>query len=539
MEPYPFALIVLVVFWFLRTVRQILFWLYLWQLKEYHVGRFWDHFRTAQGKQIFLNPLLVAKLVAGGGFFAFPAALPPVLFALYFFESAKILRDAARGLLKKPVFTFKVFFLVALALLAVVQTAVLLFLFFLNSPTYFSFGLLLFDIFAPLIVSAIVLAFQPLTALWRRTLLEKAKRKRLSLPTLIVIGITGSYGKTSTKEFLAAVLSERFKVLKTKEHQNSEIGVARCILDELHSQHEIFICEMGAYGKGGIQLLCDIANPKIGILTGINEQHMATFGSQERITATKFELIRALPSDGVAILNFDSDEIKNQIPLSKNINPNLKNIIVYSIKEKNGDIWAEDREIQKEYISFRVCKKNNECVPFRVNVLGAHFMPNLLAVAACAQSLGMSMAEIAQACKKITPEMGGMTLRKGIKGATVIEATYSANPDGVISHIEYLRCWEKKKIIIMPCLIELGRASKQVHRRIGRKIGEVCTHAIIVTKEHFRDVKAGAREVGMKEENVLFLENPEGILQKIKDHVGEEDVILLEGRLPKQLIREI
>ncbi len=122
----------------------------------------------------------------------------------------------------------------------------------------------------------------------------------------MVIGITGSYGKTSTKEILYTILAEKFgenKVLKTKEHQNSEVGVSQCILNDLKPEHKIFVCEMASYNRGGIKLLCDIAKPKIGILTGINEQHMSTQGSQENIIKTKYELIESLPQDGLSIFN--------------------------------------------------------------------------------------------------------------------------------------------------------------------------------------------------------------------------------------------
>ena len=144
-----------------------------------------------------------------------------------------------------------------------------------------------------ILIPLLILSFQIPSALWRKNLINKAKQKRLKFKNLLVIGITGSYGKTSTKEFLATILSEKYKVLKTKEHQNSEVGVSQCILNDLKPEHEIFVCEMAAYNRGGIKLLCDIVKPKIGILTGINEQHMATFGSQENIIKTKYELIES------------------------------------------------------------------------------------------------------------------------------------------------------------------------------------------------------------------------------------------------------
>ena len=129
-----------------------------------------------------------------------------------------------------------------------------------------------------------------------------------------------------------------------------------------------------------------------------------------------------------------------------------------------------------------------------------------------------------------------MRLIKTKDGLNIIDATYSANPDGVISHLEYLKIWPQKKIIIMPCLIELGQASKEVHKRIGQKIGEVCHLAIITTRERFQNIKEGAMEKGMPSGNILFIENPKEIFEKIKNFTKPNDIVLLEGRLPKEAI---
>jgi len=161
----------------------------------------------------------------------------------------------------------------------------------------------------------------------------------------------------------------------------------------------------------------------------------------------------------------------------------------------------------------------------------------------------MSLEEIARACRKIEPGQSGMQLKKGINGFNIIDATYSANPDGVIAHLEYLKIWPAqrdeplfdlryrsvKKVIIMPCLIELGKASKEVHKRIGQKIGEVCDLAIITTRERFEDIKGGA----IKKENILFIENSKEILEKIKIFCKPEDVVLLESRVPPGLLRKL
>jgi len=351
--------------------------------------------------------------------------------------------------------------------------------------------------------------------------LKKARERRKQFKNLIVIGITGSYGKTTTKEFLAHILREKFHVLKTPEHTNSEIGISNTILRSLTDVHDVFVCEMGAYNKGGITLLADIAQPKIGIVTGVNQQHLATFGSMKNLLSAEGgeELVAALPKNGTAIFNGNSkyiDELYKKTKGEKKLVKVPQNIRTY-----------------KDYITFKVNKTS-----FTVHVLGAHNAENILLAVEAARELGMSLPEIAKALKTAPTEISTMQLKKGVNGLSIIDSTYSANPNGVIADLEYLKVWKGKRVIVMPCLIELGKASKEVHKKIGEKIAEVCDLAIITTKEHFKDIKQGAGlpagEAGKTE--VVFMEHPQEIFEKIKGFNGKEDVILLESRIPKELI---
>lgn len=531
--------------WFIRETKAILFWLYLWQLKEYHIGRFLDHFRTEKGKRLLLNKLIFLKAFLFF-FFLILFFTSPVdysenlklllwllfqvairfLLILYLFEAIKALIDVLRKTLKKPVLTQKTVILISAGLL--VEVLVLFFLlFYLKNVYWFAPTVLIFDIFTPLIVSVIVLFFQPIAVLGRNQIIKKAQEKMAQFQNLLVIGITGSYGKTATKEFLATILSERFKVLKTAEHQNSEVGISQCILNDLKPEHEIFICEMGAYNRGGIKLLCDIAKPKIGILTGINEQHMATFGSQENIVKGKYELIKSLPEDGLAIFNGDNEycfELYKKTLIKKRVYG-----LQSSISGLPLDILAYNIRAEKDFITFKLAL-GDEIADFKVNLMGSQNVSNVLAVAICARELGMTLEEISKTCQKIESWQSGFQLKKGINGLNIINATYSANPEGVLSHLEYLKIWAGKKVIVMPCLIELGRASKEVHKRIGQKIGEVCNLAIITTKERFEEIKEGAGD------KALFIENPKEIFEKLKSFCNPGDIVLLESRVPSQLI---
>jgi len=442
--------IFIAIIWCFIFTKLLVFWVWLWQLKEYHWGRFKAHFETQKIKKL-----------------------------LFSFHG-----------IRYPKLTQKVFVILTFGILFE-----FLFLFFIFNFTNYLFYIFLLIpiILVPIIVSILILLLQIPVNVLIKGILKKAEQKRKEFKNLIVIGITGSYGKSSTKEFLAIILSEKYNVLKTKKNINAEIGIAKIILNELKPEHQVFIAEIGAYEIGKIKQIAQMIKPEIGILTGINEQHLSTFGSQENIRKAKYELIENLPKNGVVI-----------------------------IKDKL-DIQAEDIRIEKEYLLFRI-----ELVDFKVNLLGKHNIQNILLAVSCAKKLGMSLEETSRACLKIKPEQGGIKfLRKN--GLTVLNASYSANPAGVIADLNYLKIYSGKKVIVMPCLIELGKASKQIHKRICRKIGEVCDLAIITTKDYFKEMKG-------ENKNILLIENPKNIVVKLNEFCKDGDVILLEGRVPKEVI---
>ena len=498
------------IIWFIRQTKLFLFWVYLWQLKEYQIRRLLDHFRTTKGKRIFLNWLFILKIIL----FIYALVLAEtnittllplslyfklclgwivVLNIFYFGESSKFIFDLLRRQLKKPVLTIKTITIVLSGLLLEILFLLLLLMKFYFNPLknlyWFIFGFLTFDLLTPFWTTILVMPIHLLSIFFKKRIIKKAQIKREQFKDLLVIGITGSYGKTSTKEFLAEILSKKFKVLKTKEHINAEIGIAQTILNDLQEDHQIFIAEIGAYQKGKVKEVCQFLKPQIGIITGVNEQHLALFGSMENLLAGEggWELIENLPQNGKVFLN-GKNEICRQL--------------YEKIKIKKY-LYGENAPLLGE------------------NLEGAKLV---------AKELGISESVIAQAVQEIKNRIPGIELKQGINNCQIINATYSANPDGVIAHLEYLKTFTGKKIIVMPCLIELGSAAKEIHKKIGQKIAEVCDLAIITTKERFKEIKETAKE------KAIFLESPKEIFKKIKSFCQQNDVILLEGRVPQQLI---
>lgn len=539
---------VFILLWLIRAFKSALFWIYLWQLKEYHIGRFLDHFRTHKGKKLFFNFFSISKIVlitlAMFGGYAFYISFL-ILLAIYLAEFAIFIKSVVSRNLKIPKFTLKTSLLTSVSFALVISFLFWAAEFYLQTGKWqiFFIYLLAFDILSPLIISLAILVFQPFFVLARNNILEEAREKikKFNMPGggLTIIGITGSYGKTSTKEFLKTILSSKFNVLATSDHKNSEIGIAQTILEDLNENHNIFIVEMGAYNKGGIKLLCDIAKPKIGIVTGVNEQHLSTFGSMEKLLSAEGgrELVNSLPKGGMIILNGDN---KYCLDLYKNIgksylaiNKKIYTLNPYKIK---SDIWTENVEVKKESLDFVAITKNKEMVHFDVDVLGKQNIQNLLAAVLAAKELGMSLEEISTACKNIRQEQAGIVLKSGVHGLNIIDSSYSSNPDGVMADLDYLKAFEGKKAVVMPCLIELGKKSAKIHEEIGKKIAEVCDMAIITTKDKFEEIKMGAVMIGTPEDKILLCNEPKDILSHITTICKEGDAVLLEGRVPSELI---
>ena len=352
---------------------------------------------------------------------------------------------------------------------------------------------------------------------------QKAKRKENN-SDLIVIGITGSYGKTSTKEMLAQMLSVKYQVLKPKATTILKWGCLKQYL-KTEKSHQIFVCKMAAYRKGEIKAICDIVHPKIGILTGISQQHIS-FGGLKEIIQTKYELINSLPKDGLAIFNGANKECQKLAQRTT-----IRKIVVME------DAIKEIKETA-DFIEFKL-KDHPEMGKFRLNLLGKQNLENFLMALTCALELKVPLKKIKELAPKLKPSPTAMRKIKGKNKVTIIDNSYSQNPDGVIAAIDYLKNFSGKKVIVMSCLIELGKSAPSLHKNIGRKIGEVVDLAIITTPYYFEELKLGTQEAGMKPSQILYLKDPKKILEKISPYFKRENVILIEGRVSEKISKLI
>ena len=282
------------------------------------------------------------------------------------------------------------------------------------------------------------------------------------------------------------------------------------------------------------------------MVTGVNEQHLATFGSLDNLLSAEggIELLHYLPHDGTLVVNGENRYCMN-LYKSADIN---KKLYTVSGTKMASDIFAEDLMITKDDVSFVAMLKEvvsaqdsgepkREAMHFLVNVLGKQNVQNLLGAILVAKELGMSLEEIAKASQNITKGQAGITQKIGIHGIAVIDSSYSSNPDGVMADLDYLNVFNGKKIIVMPCLIELGVESDCIHEEIGKKLAQICDVAIITTRDKFREISNGFMSQGIGSHKILFCDNPREISTMITVMCKEGDAVLLEGRVPSEVIK--
>ena len=275
-----------------------------------------------------------------------------------------------------------------------------------------------------------------------------AKRIIESHKGLIIIGVTGSFGKTSTKNYLASVLAEKYNVLVTPGNFNTLLGVIRTIREHLLPYHQVFIVEMGAKQRNDIKEICDLVHPTIGIVTAVGEMHLETFKSVENIQDTKFELINSLPADGLGVINNDSEYIKSYNGITSHCR-----IIKYAV-DGNGDYKATDVVYGAGGVSFTL---GNE--QYSSRLLGAGNLLNILASIAVADHLGVPVNKQKNAIARLQPVEHRLSM-KVANGITVLDDAYNSNPQGAKMGLEVLKNFAvgegNKRIVITPGFVEMG-----------------------------------------------------------------------------------
>lgn len=354
-----------------------------------------------------------------------------------------------------------------------------------------------------------------------------AKRKIQKMSNLKVIGLTGSYGKTSTKHFLYTILKEKYNCLMTPESYNTPMGICKVIRENLNDSHEVFIVEMGARRPGEIKEICQIVNPMGGIITSIGAQHLETFKSVEKVADTKFELIYALPTDGIAVLNGDNEYCVNNIHKVKT------SVITYGIDNKDVDIHAENIHYSSMGTTFDIHDKTGIVMQCSTIVLGKHNIYNILAAVCMAHEIGLDYDAIGKGIGKIEAVEHRLQIVPTVNGLIVIDDTFNSNPIGSKAALEVISTFgDGNKIIITPGMIELGKKESHYNKEFGKNIANVCQYAILVGAKRTKAITDGLEEVNFPKNRIIIVNNLDEATQKLGGIAKPGDVVLFENDLP-------
>lgn len=355
--------------------------------------------------------------------------------------------------------------------------------------------------------------------------INDAKKRLRDMPNLKVIGVTGSFGKTSVKYYLQTLLQSKFNVLVTPGNFNTPLGVTITVREHLNASHEIFICEMGARHVGDIKEVCDIVKPDMGIITSVGPQHLETFFSMENIQKTKFELADALPEGGLIFLNGDNEYI------SENAGKYDNKVLYYSENEGKG-YYAKDITVSQIGTEFTVVADNGESEKFQMRLIGAHNVINVVGAIAVAHKLGVSLKELRIPVRRIQPVEHRMQMREhGL--VTIIDDAYNSNPIGSKAAVETLAMFDGVRILITPGMVELGDKEEEYNYKFGTYAAKNCDYILLVGKKHTEPIKEGVLSEGFPENKCVVFANLDEAINyayKIKDQ-GHK-YILLENDLP-------
>lgn len=376
----------------------------------------------------------------------------------------------------------------------------------------------------PVLVSLVWLLTLPIEKLISFRYTTDAKRILKQTPHLKIIGITGSYGKTSTKFFLGRLLSEKYNVLITPENYNTPLGIVRTIRERLRPDTQVFVVEMGAKKVGDIKECCELVNPTMGIITSIGPQHLDTFKSIDNIINTKFELADWVASVGGRILlNTENQYIQKKTQT-------IQNAITYG--SKDADYRTENIQYSRSGSSFDLVTKNKRIL-LTTRLLGHHNVLNITAAAAAALELGVSENAIKYAVASLSPVPHRLELKSFVSGSVLIDDSYNSNPEGCLEAVRVLGSFkEMTKILVTPGLVELGDKEYEYNRRLGEFAAKVCDIIILVGEKRSIPLADGVKSTDFDLNNLHVVKNIFEAMSKLSTLADSNTVILVENDLP-------
>lgn len=494
--------------------------LHMLQLNSYFNSRFIDYLKTAASVRAAISAL-IAALCAVLCFFAplwaMVAAILTsavrVVYAVYKIRHAK----------KKIVYTGRVKRMIATWVLVCAVVALVCAL----------SGALEYGIVAAAVMTAAIpwmamlanLLNAPLENGMKRWYINDAKRILKSRPDLKIIGLTGSYGKTSTKHILGRMLSEKYNVMITPGGVNTTLGVVRTIREQLKPDAQIFVVEMGAKKTGDIREICELVHPDTGIITSIGPQHLNTFGSIENIIHTKFELADEVQNNGgMLYLNLDNPYIAAQ--------SDGYTYKGYGVESPDCAVSAKDISVSRHGLSFTAVAGGRE-IPISTKLLGMHNVLNILAAVAVCSDLGLSDTDIRYAANRLTPVEHRLQMKPFYNGAILIDDAYNANPAGSLEALRVLGSFAPmKRIVVTPGLVELGVREADCNRALGEACAEYADQIIFVGQERSKPLLEGAQNKGCDLSKIQVVKTFSDAAVLLRTMCDQNTAVLFENDLP-------
>ncbi len=399
-----------------------------------------------------------------------------------------------------------------------------------------AFGLLLFLAVPPLLTLANLLLF-PLEAYLRRRYQARARRVLADVRP-VVIGITGSYGKTSTKAYLAHILNGRYKAYPTPKSYNTLMGLCLAINNDLADDYsvEYFIAEMGAYIPGEIERICALTQPAIGVVVEVGPQHLERFGSLENVARAKYEIIKALPAGGVGVFNWDNPFVRamyerghpqTRIAVSRELDP-------AAVPPGGPRFIAANIVETAEALAFTVTDTATGAQePFSAPLLGLHNVTNILLATAVAVHEGLSLRDVAWRVSSLQPAEARLARQLTPAGITIINDAYSANPAGAASALSALaRQGTGRRLLVTPGMVELGPLMAPENRRLGAIAAQHATDVILVGPEQTAPIREGLLDAGFAPERVQSVHTLAEAVAWYQDNLKAGDAVLFLNDLP-------
>jgi UDP-N-acetylmuramoyl-tripeptide--D-alanyl-D-alanine ligase len=360
-------------------------------------------------------------------------------------------------------------------------------------------------------------------------------RARLDAVAPVVIGVTGSYGKTSTKFAIARLLGGAKTVFATPGSYNTPMGVVRAINEGLEDTHRQVVIEMGAYREGDIAELCDFARHSIGVLTAIGPAHLERFGSMEAIKRAKYEIVQKLPRDGIAVMNTDDLNVRALADRTTGVP-----VIRYGLdRAGEPDVTATDHSYSSEGTTATIVDADGAELTMKTRLLGEHAIQFILAGVAVARSLGIPLADLGPRIEALEPVEHRLQLIKGAGGVTVIDDAFNSNPAGAAAALEVLADLDASDVnqivVVTPGIVELGELQAEANERFGRHAATVADHLVVVGRLNREAIVRGASGPGENlRAEVIVVDTLEEATERLRTLLQPGDVVLFENDLPDQ-----